>query len=188
MDWDGTHSVQDLAERLVEEALGSIAAMLASSMLPLKAYQSSPHPAWASLGLLPQLDALVSNYCKAEFWRDQLAGALGISFAAKQSSSIPAWGTGVLGSPLSTISKPFRDLRKYNLVSLHVTIPACLIRFISVLKPASGASSSAQLAGAPQINLAHAPWTYDYLCPMHTACLKYQREVFQYLRRRAFRH
>ena len=84
-------------------------------------------------------------------------------------------------SPLSTISTPFRDLGKYNLVRLHVNIPACLIRFISVIKPASGASSSAQLAGAPQINLAHAPWTYNDLCPMHVACLKYQREVLQYV-------
>ena len=122
MDWDGIQSVQDLAERLVEEALGSIAAMLASSMLPLSAYQRSQLPAWDSLGLLPQLDALVSNYSKADFWRDQLAGALRISFAAKQSSSVPSWGTGVLVCPLSTISDPFRGLGRYNLVSLHVTI------------------------------------------------------------------
>jgi hypothetical protein len=45
IDWAGTQSVQDLAERLVEEALGSIAVMLATSMVPLSALRNAPPPA-----------------------------------------------------------------------------------------------------------------------------------------------
>jgi len=123
----------------------------------------------------------VFNDSQADFWRDQLARALSISFAAKQSASMPAWGQGVLVCPLSTIQTPFPGLGKYNLVSLHVAVPACLIGFVSVLRPATGASPSGQPAGTQQISFASAPWTYDDRCPMHKACIQYQREVLQYI-------
>ena len=67
------------------------------------------------------------------------------------------------------------------MVSLHVIIPACLLHLIAALKPSTGASSSAQPGGATQISLAHAPWTYNDHCPLHMACLRYQREVLKYV-------
>jgi len=154
--------------------------MLAASMAPLRACLSSLPPAWTAAGLSSQLEALVSNYSQVDFWRDQLANALGVSFAAKQSRSIPAWGQGVLVCPLSTVPDPFRGLGKYGLVSLHVTLPACLIAHVSVLRPSTAASSSQQ-PGSLQIEFAHAPWVYDDLCPMHKACIQYQREVLLYV-------
>ena len=51
IDWAGTENVIDLADRLVEEALGSIAGMLAASMAPLRAFSNAPLPAWTSVGL-----------------------------------------------------------------------------------------------------------------------------------------